>query len=331
MEKGMKIGKVPETVLKRSVLKYVRQKNQNEIPPAVGNDAGVFVWNDRSTAVSTQTVIGEGIKTGELAVLRAINSVVASGAVPKQVTLAVTVPETMLENALRQLMSCVQNVCQVHNVIVAGGHTTVSKEVSEPIVCVTALGVVEQIFSKQDITGAKIVMTKWCGMCGTALLAERYEEALCTRYTKRFIGGAKTFWKQLSVQKEAMLARNFDVLYMHDASEGGIFGALWELGEQADCGMDITIRKIPMRQETVEICEYFDCNPYQLRAEGSLLLVTRHAEELCEHLKKEGIPATVIGTLKEGRERRIWNEEEVRFLEPNRVEEYDSVRYKNVM
>ena len=330
----MKAGKLPQAVLERSVLRYVKKENKNEQPPAVGFDAGVFSIKEVRMAAMTQTVSGEGLRTGELALLRAINSLAASGAIPEQVTLSVTLPVSMEEAELKKLMEQMQKKCKELSVTVAAGHTAVSKSVTEPVVSVTALGRMVETSEglkladrqKQDVAGAKIIMTKWCGLCGTALLAEHYKEALCTRYTKSFIEKAEQFSDKLSVLKEAELAKEAGADFMHAAAEGGIFGALWELAEQIGCGMDINIRKIPIRQETVEICEYFDCNPYQLRAEGSLLLVSREPEAVCEMLQKEGIQAAVIGELKEGNDRRLLNEDEVRFLEPNRIEEYERIR-----
>lgn len=330
----MKAGKLPQTVLARSVLRYVRKENKNEQPPAVGWDAGVFSVNEVRMAAMTQTVSGEGIKTGWLALLRAVNSLAAAGAVPEQITLSVTLPESMSEEELKKLMEQVQESAKACKVTVAAGHTAVSTSVQEPVVSVTALGAMKVLpdgkaleeIKKENIAGAKIIMTKWCGLCGTALLAEHYKDKLCTRYTRSFIEKAEQFSDKVSVLEEASLAWEAGADFVHDAAEGGVFGALWELAEQADCGMDIDIRKIPIRQETVEICEYFDCNPYQLRAEGSLLIISRQAEVLCDTLQKAGIFAAVIGEVKEGKERRILNEEEVRFLEPNRVEEYERIR-----
>ena len=336
----MKAGKLPQAVLERSVLRYVKKENKNEQPPAVGFDAGVFLVEEVRMAAMTQTVSGEGVRTGELALLRAVNSLAAAGAVPEQVTFAITLPVSMEESVLKKLMERIQKRCKELSVTVAAGHTAVSKSVLEPVVSVTALGKITSLSDgeksvnreqQSSVAGAKIIMTKWCGLCGTALLAEHYKEALCTRYTRSFIEKAEPFFEKISVLKEAELAKEADVLFMHAAAEGGIFGALWELAEQIGCGMDIDIRKIPIKQETVEICEYFDCNPYQLRAEGSLLLVSRQAEQLCLVLQKAGIPAAVIGEVKEGNDRRLLNEDEVRFLEPNRVEEYERIRenFKN--
>ena len=110
---------------------------------------------------------------------------------------------------------------------------------------------------------------------------------------------------------------------MHDVAEGGVFGAVWELAERLQSGVEIDLKKIPILQETVEISEYFDINPYQLRGDGALLCLAQDGAVIIEELKKSGIPATVIGRMTDGNDRILINEDETRHLEPNRVEEYE--------
>ena len=117
----MKAGKLPQAVLERSVLRYVKKENKNEQPPAVGFDAGVFLVKEERMAAMTQTVSGEGVRTGELALLRAVNSLAAAGAISEQVTLAVTLPASMEESELKKLMERVQKQCKELSVTVSAG------------------------------------------------------------------------------------------------------------------------------------------------------------------------------------------------------------------
>ena len=103
---------------------------------------------------------------------------------------------------------------------------------------------------------------------------------------------------------------------MHDVTEGGIFGALWEMAESAGVGLEIELKKIPIKQETVEICEFFGINPYQLISSGAMLMAAEDGNRLVMNLKKAGIAATVIRKATDSNDRVIWNGEERRFLEP---------------
>ena len=120
----------------------------------------------------------------------------------------------------------------------------------------------------------------------------------------------------ISVVPEAAVAVNAGVTAMHDVTEGGIFGALWEVGEASGVGIIADLDKIPIRQETIELCEFYDINPYMLISSGSMLIGTPHGNKLVDELAEQGIPAAVIGRATEGNDRIIRSGEETRFLEP---------------
>ena len=81
------------------------------------------------------------------------------------------------------------------------------------------------------------------------------------------------------------------------------------------------MKRIPVRQETIEICEFFGLNPYELISGGSLLMAADDGAELVRELAKIGVPATVIGKIRSGNDRVVINEDERRFLEPPKPDE----------
>ena len=91
----------------------------------------------------------------------------------------------------------------------------------------------------------------------------------------------------LSVIPEAATAVKSGVGAMHDVTEGGIFGALWELAEASGVGLEIELKKIPLKQETVEICEFFGINPYELISSGVMLMAAKDGNRLVMELAKE--------------------------------------------
>ena len=116
--------------------------------------------------------------------------------------------------------------------------------------------------------------------------------------------------------------------YVHDISTGGVFAALWELGEGAGCGLRVRLKDIPIRQETVEICEFFDLNPYMALGGGSALIVTENDEELVDALEQAGIPATLIGQTVDNNDRIIINDEDARYLTPPKGDDIYKI-YRN--
>jgi len=169
--------------------------------------------------------------------------------------------------------------------------------------------------------GQEIVMTKWVGLEGTAIIAAAREAELLSKYTTSFIDGAKKLIDYISVVPESKVARAVGVTSMHDVTEGGIFGALWEIGAASKVGLEVDLKKILLKQETVEICEFYDLNPFMLISSGCMLIVTDKANQLVEKLKAEGITSAVIGRITEGNDRIIINDEERRYLEPPKSDE----------
>lgn len=173
-----------------------------------------------------------------------------------------------------------------------------------------------------EYAGCEIVMTGYTGLEGTALLANMRREELCTRFPVDFVEQSRKFAKSISILKAAELAWESGAELLHDAAQGGIFGALWELCEKAHCGMEADLRRLPIKQETIEICEYFGLNPYCLRSAGALLIVTKNGEEVAEKLRAEGVNACVIGRLTDSNDRILINGEEKRYLERPAQDEY---------
>ena len=169
-------------------------------------------------------------------------------------------------------------------------------------------------------------MTKWVGLEGTAVAAKEKEQELLSRFPAYLVEAAKGFDQCLSVLPEAAAAVETGVCKggicaMTDVSEGGIFGAFWKMGESSGVGLEIDLKKIPIRQETVEICNHLDLNPYELISGGSLLIAADDGYALAERLEKAGIPAAVVGRATAGNDRIVLNGEEKRFLGPVRADE----------
>ena len=322
----MKAGKLKESILKRSILKQLHKRREDVlIAPAVGGDYGaVAATEDMAVVISSEPVTLTKEAIGSSAIMAACNDVACSGAVPKAVSVTILLPTASNEEELRDLMKDLDAACEVCCVDIISGHTEVNRAVKEPLVVVTAMGTIlkkDIVHSSAVCPGMDIVATKWVGLEGTAILAREKEDELRSRYAQPFIDISKTFDRFMSILPEATVAVQSGASAMHDVSEGGIFGALWELAESAGVGLEIDLKKIPIRQETIEICEYFDLNPYKLLSGGSLLIATEDGNGLVMELEKADIPAVIIGKATDSNDRVLINEDERRFLETTQRDE----------
>lgn len=322
----MKIGKVPENVLKRSIFKQIHTRRPEVVLGAgVGEDcAAVKLAEDETLVLSTDPITGTAKDIGTLAIQITVNDLASSGAEPVGVLLTVLLPESVEEPQLREMMAQVEDACEKANVQVMGGHTEVTAVVNQPVITVCGVGKVKDgclVSTAGARPGMDILVTKWIGIEGTSIIAKEKETELSERFSAPFVEKAKKMDVYLSVLSEAAVAVRSGVSAMHDVTEGGIFGALWEMAEASGVGLEIDVKKIPIRQETVEICEFFGLNPYQLISSGCMLMAAEDGNHLVRELEKAGIPAAVIGKATAGNDRVLLNEDEKRFLEPPKTDE----------
>lgn len=322
----MKVGKVPENVLKRSVIKQLHYRRDEVIlGPGIGEDcAALALLPDEMLVMSTDPITGTTKDIGKLAIQITANDLASAGAEPIGVLLTILLPDGTREIALKRIMEQMEFACREAKMQILGGHTEVTRVVNQPVVSVTGVGKAKKgqlVTTAGAKPGMDIVVTKWIGLEGTTILAKEKEAELKAHFPEAFVNAAISFEQYLSVLPEAAVAVKSGVGAMHDVTEGGIFGALWEMAEASDVGLEIDLKKIPIRQETIEVCEYFDINPYGLISSGSMLMAAEDGQTLVDDLARAGIPASVVGKAVAGNDRVILRDGERRFLEPPKTDE----------
>lgn len=315
----MRQGKISENVLKRSVLKKIKTHRDEVVSGAgIGKDCAILAFGEEETVLSVTPVTAPVTELSSYAIPMALNNVAVSGAEPVGVMLSILLPEETEEAEFQQIMGQAEDVCSDLHVEIIGGHTEVTPAVAHPIMTVTGVGKKEAAragFPQGIKANQDIVVSKWIGLEGTARLAKEHKEELCSRYPVRMIEEAAAYDKYLSVIPEAATAMKSGVCGMHDVSRGGIFGALWEMASGAGVGLEIDLKKLPVKQETIEICEFFELNPYELLSGGCLIMVTEDGNGLVTALAREEIPAVIVGRTTDSNDRILYNEDEKRYLD----------------
>ena len=110
---------------------------------------------------------------------------------------------------------------------------------------------------------------------------------------------------------------------MVSLSGGGVFAGLWELSKRTGCGMTIDLPLVPILQETIEITNYLEINPYLMRSAGCLLIAAPDGKSMAEALQAADIPAVCIGTLQDSNDKIIRNGEELRSLDRPQTDALD--------
>ena len=263
------------------------------------------------------------------AVYGAVNSMLAAGAAPKAISLSILMPEEAEEKQLKALIKEIDSLCMQENILVLSGHTAVSPYVSTLILSVTAMGSITRnkeniVVSKESIADSKgntkqvavvnadldLVVAGTVGREGAAMLAAEYAKRLEERYAPSYVEAAKHLFDDGSMTAVADILQEKEVVSVHDVREGGIFAALWEMAAAANVGLSIDLKNI---------------NPYMLRSGGTLLLACANGARIVEQLKNAGVQAAVIGQTTAGNDRLIRYDDEARFLEPPKMDEYYKV------
>ena len=149
-----------------------------------------------------------------------------------------------------------------------------------------------------------IVLAGLVGAGLTESLLEQEEQALSERFSKSFLERARRS-ARFVIQDAQLKQIENKALLSQPVGEGGIFAALWHLGEALDMGLLSGFDRIPVRQEFIEICNALNTDPYTSDDAGSILFATEEAGHIIEFFEKQQIPVCRIGIMQEGKARVI--------------------------
>ena len=136
---------------------------------------------------------------------------------------------------------------------------------------------------------------------GIKIIAKNKKDKLAERFSAGFIQNCVSLWDAYGAGSIVWkIAQEADASALYAMGEGGFLSALWKMAEASEVGLEADFRKVPIRQETIEVCEIFDLNPYKLQADGAVLIGIRGGEALVQRLRNEGFMAEVIGQTKPG-------------------------------
>lgn len=162
--------------------------------------------------------------------------------------------------------------------------------------------------------GQDLVAAGYVGLSGMFYLLGERQEELKQWFSEDYLNGISALKKYL-VDKEPGFWKHMGATEWEQSDLGGILNSIWILSGAYETGIEFTLRKLPIRQETIEICERLECNPYRLYSKGCWLLTAVSGTQLVEKLEAEGIPAAIIGRINSGIAREIISEEGRGFLE----------------
>ncbi len=321
----MKAGKLIPDKLNELILNQINTRRQDVLLyPRIGEDSAVIDFGDLVCVISTDPITGASKGMGRLAVHVSCNDLASNGAEPVGVQIVLLLPEDISEERIKEIMQEVDQGAAELGIDVLGGHTEITSLVSKPIISVTAIGKAARdgyVTSSGAQVGDDIIITKGAGIEGTAILANDYGELLISRgVSLESISKARGFLGEISVLPEGLLAARLGSTAMHDVTEGGIYGAVYELAGASNVGFELYADQVYIRPETREICQTLDIDPLGLISSGTMLITISDGDSLIAALAEKNILACKIGKITAAGQRFIVNGRECEFVLPPRDE-----------
>lgn len=313
-----RIGKINYSTFTQYLLKKLGKKDPSVlVPPLTGVDAGVIdIGNDQVLVVAEDPIFSIPKQPLEMfgwyTVHIGASDVAVMGVKPRYMTYTLLMPPGTDDKSFKTIVDSIHKTALELGIAIVGGHTGYYPGFATPTIGgVTVFSVV----SKQKYitpAGAKpgddVVLTKGPAIETVGILSVlREEELVKKKCPSSLIKKAQALCQQMSVVKDSLLAMEVGgVTSMHDATEGGVIGGLFEIATASGVGMEVDESKFIYPEEVQMVCSVFSIDPLTAIAEGSLLITINPSftDMLIKKLNEAGIKSSVIGKVIEDVKRR---------------------------
>ncbi|MDD3404549.1 MAG: AIR synthase related protein [Hespellia sp.] len=277
---------------------------------------------------TTAVVTGNAKEIGVYAIAKAANDLATRGAEPIGVSVQIMLPGHAYESRLKAMVVHMEKFCEELGIQITCAEAEVTPALTQALVTATAMGQTEsgRIWQSRDAEpGQDIVLTGFVGLEGMLRVMSEKESELKERFVGTFISQIKAAKSELSALKAIRLARDQGVSAMQQIGKGGILATLWEVAEAANLGMSVSLPDMTIRQETIEVCEFYHLNPYQMTSTGAVLMYTDDGKALVRRLQEAKITASLIGRTGSEKERIITGGAEIRYMDRPQPDELGKI------
>ena len=299
----LKVGKLDSDLLKNAVIDRISLKRPEVLVRAgIGEDCAVMDFGKYECVLSTDPITAAVSEIGRLAIHISCNDIASNGVEPVGILLAVMLPEGSTEEDVKTIMGQAADAAAACNVEIIGGHTEVTPAVNKPVIVSTAIGRGLRGYSAsaENIqVGDSVIMTKTAGLEGTGIIAGDFKEQLKEILTDEELAEAKALLGNVSVVRDGTVAGSVGTHGMHDVTEGGILGAIWEMCRIAGVGAEIHETAVAVKDVTRKICAHYGIDYMRLISSGSMIIMAGQEKknEIIKKLAAVGVEAAEIGVI----------------------------------
>ncbi len=307
------IGKISPQIFDEVILPRLGAKSKDIlVGPQHGVDVGIVEVGGKALSFTCDPVFIVPQYGWERAAWFAIHIIasdsVTSGLKPKYLSIDLNLPMEITREQLETMWTVIHQECEKMGISVITGHTARYDNCHYPMVggaTITGVGELnEYVTPRFARAGDKIIITKGPAIEASGIFATMFPDLIKEKLGAAFAEKAQGIFYKMSVVEDAMTAitvgvRDDGVTAMHDATECGIWGALYEVAQAAKLGVTIEKEKIVVEDGVPEICRLFGIDPYASISEGTLVISCRahKAANVVAALAKKGIRSSIVGEL----------------------------------
>ncbi|MGZ4947082.1 MAG: AIR synthase family protein, partial [Halobacteriota archaeon] len=274
----------------------------------IGNDRVLIIAEDPIFAIPQQPLEMFGWYTVHIGA----SDVAVMGVKPRYMTYSLLMPPETKEEDFRTIVDAIHRAALELEIAIVGGHTGYYPGFAAPTIGgVTVFAVADKhgyVTPAGATPGDDVILTKGPAIETAGILSVIKEKQLLERYPPSLVEKAKALCKQMTVVADALLAmESGGVTAMHDATEGGVIGGLFEIASASKVGMEVREAAFVYPDEIRMVCEAFEIDPIAAIAEGSLLITVRpnRSNSVVQKLRAAGIDASIVGKVTDDVETRI--------------------------
>ena len=307
------IGKISPEIFQELIFPRLGAANDKIlVGPQHGVDVGIVEIGGRAVSFTCDPVFIVPEYGWERAAWFAIHilssDAVTCGLKPRFIAIDLNLPMEMTKKQLEIVWDTMHRECQKLGITVITGHTARYENCHYPMVggaTVIGIGELDEYVSPSFArSGDKLIITKGPAIEATGILATMFPHIIEAQFGQDFSKKAEQVFYQMSVVEDALTAvgvgvRENGITAMHDATECGVWGGLYEIAQAASLGVFVEKDKIVVEDCIVEICDFFDIDPYAAISEGTLIISCREnkAQEVVSALTQKGIRSSIVGEL----------------------------------
>jgi hydrogenase maturation factor len=285
------------------------ERSDVRLGPTHGVDFGVLDVDGSALVVATDPIsvlpaLGFE-RAGRFALDIVLADVAVSGVQPSHLAISFSLPPEMRDEEFGTLWEAIHEEARDLGTSVVTGHTARYTGVSYPWVGgATAMAVGDHgdvVRPDGARPGDDLLLTKGPAVESVGLFATLFPDAV--DLPPATVATAQERLDEASAVRDALAAAAAGpVTAMHDATEGGVHGALNELAASAGVRLDVRRERIPIRPGVIETAEALGFDPWTATTSGSLLVAVDPAgtDDVLAALEDRETPVAKVGSVSEG-------------------------------